>query len=83
MTAAALFAFTVALAAAQTGPVTFSGSVFDQTGAPVPGAAVVLANARTQAKFEVTSDESGRFEFVPLPADTYALATYASGFQEG
>jgi TonB family protein len=82
MTAAALFAFTVALAAAQTGPVTLSGSVLDQTGAPVPGAAVVLTNARTQAKFEVTTDESGRFEFVPLPADTYALATTLPGFKK-
>ncbi len=58
MTAAALFAFTVALAAAQTGPVTLSGSVLDQSGAPVPGAAVVLTNSQSQAKFEVTSDAS-------------------------
>jgi TonB family protein len=82
MTAAALFAFTVAVAAAQTGPVTLSGSVIDQSGAPVPGASVVLINAQTQAKFEVKSDESGRFEFVPLPADTYALATTLPGFKK-
>ncbi len=82
MTAGALLTFTVALAAAQTGPVTFSGSVFDSTGAPVPGATVVLTNARTKAKFEVTSDDSGQFEFVPLPADTYALATTLPGFKK-
>jgi TonB family protein len=82
MTAAALLTFTVALAAAQTGPVTFSGSVFDQSGAPVPGATVVLTNARSQAKFEVTSNESGQFEFVPLPADTYALAATLPGFKK-
>jgi TonB family protein len=82
MTAGALLTFTVALAAAQTGPVTFSGSVFDQSGAPVPGATVVLTSAQTRAKFEVTSNESGKFEFVPLPADTYALATSLPGFKK-
>jgi TonB family protein len=82
MTAGALLTFTVAVAAAQTGPVTFSGSVFDQTGAPVPGAKVVLTNTRSQARFEVTSTDAGQFEFVPLPADTYALATTLPGFQK-
>jgi TonB family protein len=82
MTAGALVAFTVALAAAQTGPVTLSGVVIDQSGAPVPGATVVLTNTQRQAKFEVKSDDSGRFEFVPLPADTYALATTLPGFKK-
>ena len=82
MTAAALLTFTVALAAAQTSPVTFSGSVFDSTGAPVPGATVVLTNMRSQAKFEVKSSDSGQFEFVPLPADTYALAATVPGFMK-
>jgi TonB family protein len=82
MTAGALLTFTVALAAAQTGPVTFSGSVFDSTGAPVPGATVVLTNTQTKAKFEVTSGDFGQFTFVPLPADTYALATSLPGFKK-
>ncbi len=82
MTAGALLTFTVAIAAAQTGPVTFSGSVFDSTGAPVPGATVVLTNTQTKAKFEVTSNESGQFTFVPLPADTYALAATLPGFKK-
>ena len=82
MTAGALLTFTVALAAAQTGPVTFSGSVFDQSGAPVPGATVVLTNTQTKAKFEVTSNETGRYEFVPLPADTYALVVTLPGFKK-
>ena len=82
MTAGALVAFTVALAAAQTGPVTFSGSVIDQSGAPVPGATVVLANTRNKSKFEVTSNDSGKFDFVPLPADTYALVVTLPGFKK-
>ena len=82
MTIGALLTFSVALAAAQTGPVTLSGSVTDPTGAPVPGAAVTLTNERTQAKFEVKSDQSGQFSFVPLPADTYALAASLPGFKK-
>ncbi len=82
MTVGALLTFSVALAAAQTGPVTFSGSVFDQTGAPVPGATVALTNTQTQAKFEVKSDNSGQFSFVPLPADTYALGRTLPGFKK-
>jgi TonB family protein len=82
MTIGALLTFSVALAAAQTGPVTLSGSVTDPTGAPVPGAAVTLTNERTQAKFEVKSDQSGQFSFVPLPADTYALAVSLPGFKK-
>ena len=82
MTAGALLTFTVAVAAAQTGPVTFSGSVFDSTGAPVPGAAVVLTNTQSKAKFEVVSNDSGHFTFVPLPADTYALTASLPGFKK-
>ena len=82
MTAGALLTFTVAVAAAQTGPVTFSGSVFDSTGAPVPGAAVVLTNTQSKAKFEVVSSDSGHFSFVPLPADTYALTASLPGFKK-
>ena len=82
MTVAALLTFTLALAAAQTGPVTFSGSVLDQTGAPVPGATVVLTNAQSQARFQVTSDASGQFQFVPLPAETYALEATLAGFKK-
>ena len=82
MTVGALLTFTLALAAAQTGPVTFSGSVLDQTGAPVPGATVVLTNTQSQARFEVTSGASGQFQFVPLPADTYALEATLAGFKK-
>ncbi len=82
MTAGALLTFTVALAAAQTGPVTFSGSVFDPTGEPVPGATVVLTNTQSKAKFEVASNDAGHFAFVPLPADTYALTASLPGFKK-
>ena len=81
-TGAALMTFTVAVAAAQTGPVSFSGTVLDETGKPVPDATVALINAQTRAKFEVKTDSTGKFQFVPLPADTYALQTAMPGFKK-
>ena len=78
----ALLTLTVAIAAAQTGPVKLTGSVFDSTGAPVPGVTVALVNTETNARHEVKSARSGYYEFVPLPADNYSLeATYA-GFRK-
>ena len=78
----ALLTLTVALAAAQTGPSRFPDRCSIATGAPVPGATVTLMNTRTQARFEVKTDDSGRFEFVPLPADTYTLEGELPGFKK-
>jgi TonB family protein len=81
-TGGALLAFTVAVASAQTGPVSFSGTVVDETGRPVPDASVVLSNNQSRAKFEVKTDGSGKFQFVPLPADSYTLQTMMPGFKK-
>ena len=81
-TGASLLAASVAIAAAQTGPVRLSGSVVDSTGAPVPGVSVVLVNARSQSKYEVKTDQNGRYEFVPLPADTYQLEVARAAFKK-
>jgi TonB family protein len=80
-TVAALSIVTVAVAAAQTGAAKLSGSVFDPTGAAVPGTQIVLTNSHTQAKYEVKSDQTGYFEFVPLPADEYVLEARIPGFE--
>ena len=79
-TASMLFTIAAVIASAQTGSVTLSGTVLDPSGAPVPDATVVLTNARTGAKHEVRSDAAGRYEFVPLPADTYALEARVPAF---
>jgi TonB family protein len=79
-TAAMLIAFGVGVAAAQTGQVSLSGTVFDSTGAPVSGATVLLTSVRTHAKYEVESNAAGRFEFVPLPSDDYVLEGRFPGF---
>ncbi len=73
VTAAAMVALTIGIAGAQVGPSVLSGSVVDAMGAPVPGVSVTLVNEHSRARFEVATDASGRYEFVPLPADNYQL----------
>jgi TonB family protein len=82
LTAAALFTVAVAVAAAQTGPVKLSGTVYDSAGAPVPNATVILSHPASGAKHEVKSNATGYFEFVPLPADNYVMAAALPGFKK-
>ena len=77
---AGLLALTGAIAAAQSGFVSFSGSVFDEQHRGIPGVALVLTNEPRQAKYEVKTNESGRFEFVGLPAGEYRLEVRGNGF---
>lgn len=72
---------TVPVAVAQARFSSFSGTVFDQTNRRLPGAVLVLANESTRAKYEVTTDASGLFEFVALPAGDYDLAVQLPGFK--
>ena len=78
---ALLLAITTAVAAAQSGFVTFSGTLTDEQSRPVQGVTIVLVNDARQAKYEVKSDANGKFEFVGLPAGEYALEARGSGFQ--
>ena len=81
LSAAVLVAITLPVAAlAQQVFSTFSGSVFDPSDATVPASRLTLTNAQTKAKYEVTSDRNGRFEFVGLPAGDYVLETSLPGF---
>jgi hypothetical protein len=59
---------------------TFSGSVLDPMNGLLPKTTLLLTNAKTQAKYEVRSDESGRFEFVGLPPSDYMLEAKLPGF---
>ncbi len=86
----AFAAVTVPLAVAQARFSSLSGTVVDQVSRPVPGAVLVVANESARTKYEVTTDESGRFEFVALPAGDYDLAMRSlgpvggrSGFRRG
>jgi hypothetical protein len=60
---------------------TFSGSVVDPMNGLLPKTVLVLTNTATQAKYEVRSDATGRFEFVGLPPAEYTLEAVLPGFQ--
>jgi beta-lactamase regulating signal transducer with metallopeptidase domain len=75
-----LFGAAATLAAAQNMFQTFSGTVFDSTGRPVPGVTLVLQSAQRQAKYEVKTNDAGAFEFVGLLSGDYALEAKVSGF---
>ena len=74
-----LLAVTTAVAAAQSGFVTFSGSIVDESARGVPGTTISLTNESREAKYEVKTNATGRFEFVGLPAGEYGLEAKGNG----
>lgn len=69
------------LAFGQGGTATVIGSVYDPTGAVIPGAQVQLINQATGVPRVTTSDGRGFFSFVGVVPGTYDLAASARGFQ--
>jgi hypothetical protein len=57
-----------------------SGTVYDQTGASLPGFFVSVRGPRTR---NVPTNEAGGFEFQGLPEGDYDIAAELSGFQIG
>jgi hypothetical protein len=57
------------------------GTVEDAAGLAVPHATVVVRSNTTNAEQTATSDDSGFFRLVHLPASTYTVRVSASGFQ--
>ena len=56
------------------------GTVQDEQGATVPGAAVEVRNVETNLTRSLTTDESGRFVFLQLPPGRYTVKASKSGF---
>ena len=71
---------TAALRAAQTGPALLSGTVYDATGAVIPGVALTLEDA-TLMKYETNTDSTGRFAFSNVQAGHYTLEASLPGFR--
>ena len=65
---------------AQLGTGTISGTVFDQTGAVLPGANVAVTNAGTGFMRETVSSETGDYRLLGLQPGTYELSVQLSGF---
>ena len=56
------------------------GTVYDQSGATVPGAAVVATNIATGAENQTVSTSAGEYRIQNLLAGKYTIAVDASGF---
>src|SRR5262249_46857918 len=61
---------------------TISGNVLDPSGKTVPGAKVTLSNAKTGDIRIATTNESGAFNFIAVPPETYTLKVESSGFKQ-
>ena len=60
---------------------TIRGTVTDQTGAVVEGAAVIAQQAETGLSRTATADRNGNYVLLELPVGHYRLQVAASGFQ--
>ncbi len=58
-----------------------SGTIFDATGAVIPGAHVTVVNQGTNIERSVDGDQSGYFVFSLLPIGTYTVRITHEGFQ--
>src|SRR5947207_6195239 len=65
---------------AQLGTGTISGTVFDQSGAVLPGASITATNTGTGFMRQTISSETGDYRLAGLVPGTYELAVEFSGF---
>jgi TonB family protein len=71
---------TAAFRAAQTSPASLTGSVYDTTGAVMPGVALTLQNAQEE-KQQATTRADGRFDFPKIAPGKYVLSASLPGFR--
>jgi hypothetical protein len=60
---------------------TITGTIADQTGAYIPGAAVTIESPAMMQPKSMVSDGGGGFTFPQLPPGTYTLKIGATGFE--
>jgi TonB family protein len=70
-------------AAAQNQGGTLSGTITDQTGAVLPGAALNMTAQSTGVTRRTLSNRAGGFAFTELPPDNYSVTVELPGFQNG
>jgi len=77
---ALLFVPALGLAQSQATTGVIEGTVSDPTGAPVPGATVVVKNTATNLERTLSTDADGRFRALLLPLGPYRMAVSMAGF---
>jgi len=77
---AAASAATVRVSAQQGGPAPLQGTVYDSSGAVLPGVEMALVNEQG-VKWTTPTDGGGRFEFAPVGAGKYVLEAVVPGFK--
>ena len=77
----ALILFFGGIAVAQETTATISGTVKDESGAVIPGAAVQVTNVATGVSRTVQSDVQGRYTVPQLAPGMYEVESSSSGFQ--
>jgi TonB family protein len=83
LTAVVLLAVTLPAAAFRTGqtlPMPLTGSVYDTSGAVLPGVELTVEDAK-QNKLQAVTDASGQFEFPRLEPGRYVLRAALAGFR--
>jgi len=80
MLIAVMVLFTATPAHAQQLTGTLSATVYDASGAVVPGAAITLKNSDSGDVRKTVSDGSGYFTFTAVPPATYSITVSAKGF---
>jgi TonB family protein len=71
---------TASIRAGQAGPATLSGTVYDVTGAVMPGVALTLEDV-TQVTHDAATDFAGRFAFSNVQPGHYTLQASLPGFR--
>jgi TonB family protein len=71
---------TAAFRAAQTSPASLTGSVYDTTGAVMPGVALTLQDAQEHTQ-QATTRADGRFDFPQVAPGKYVLSASLPGFR--
>ena len=77
---AAASATAVRVGAQQAGPAPLQGTVYDSSGAVLPGVEMALVNEQG-VKWTTPTDGGGRFEFAPVGAGKYVLEAVVPGFR--
>ena len=67
-------------ASAQRATASIAGLVTDSSGAPIPGALIVVKSSSTGLQRTITSNDSGYYTITALPAGPYSITVTKEGF---